>query len=261
VAAIATNDVWAVGLSGRGTIAVPLIEHWDGTTWTLVQSPEVTGMGSGAVLNAVTAVGPNDVWAVGGAQGDALVEHWDGTEWSVVAAPGPKGDDTELHAVLAFGPADVWAVGSVLVHGEIPGTETPDPLSTNGGTLSRSPVAPFALHWDGSTWTESATPAWTDREAVPLSGLGGTPDDLWAVGSRYLVDERRQVPYAMHWDGSAWTDVSMRSQETATAQELRAAVSSGGSVWLAGGATDGAVAGQGPSEPMVMKGTCEGSRS
>src|SRR5262249_5938891 len=80
VGAVASNDVWAVGaqdISSTGT-AQPLIEHWDGTSWSVVSSPKLKQDGA---LNAVTAISTNNVWAVGffdNFQGD-LVEHWDGT--------------------------------------------------------------------------------------------------------------------------------------------------------------------------------------
>jgi hypothetical protein len=35
IAAVASNDVWAVGYGGY----IPLIEHWDGTQWSIVPSP------------------------------------------------------------------------------------------------------------------------------------------------------------------------------------------------------------------------------
>jgi hypothetical protein len=40
VAAIAPNDVWAVGGYGNLTThAQPLIQHWDGQSWTIVPTP------------------------------------------------------------------------------------------------------------------------------------------------------------------------------------------------------------------------------
>src|SRR5437764_621866 len=37
VAVVSANDVWAVGYYSGGT----LIEHWDGTSWSVVPSPNV----------------------------------------------------------------------------------------------------------------------------------------------------------------------------------------------------------------------------
>ena len=59
VSAVATDDVWAVGLRGLGTLAI----HWDGTAWTIVPTPTPEGI---ADLAAVVALATDDVWAVGG---------------------------------------------------------------------------------------------------------------------------------------------------------------------------------------------------
>src|SRR5438874_12531466 len=74
-----------VALGGTNT----LILHWDGTTWSLVGSPNVALYNQ---LRAVSAESAQNVWAVGyyyvpqrGQQ--TLIEHWDGTAWSVVPSP------------------------------------------------------------------------------------------------------------------------------------------------------------------------------
>lgn len=82
VAAAAPNDAWAVGGPSDAWWVTPrptvLTEHWDGTRWTVVPSPEVSG-----VLDDVAIAAHNDAWAVGelgdlasgtGAAG-ALIEH------------------------------------------------------------------------------------------------------------------------------------------------------------------------------------------
>jgi hypothetical protein len=61
VAAIATDDVWAVG---EGMVFPQLNEfdvtfHWDGTKWSNVLNPEQ------GVLNSISASSSSDVWAVG----------------------------------------------------------------------------------------------------------------------------------------------------------------------------------------------------
>src|SRR5262249_58628362 len=58
VTAISADDVWAVGdfqtTSGAGTVFQTLTEHWNGTAWSIVASPN--GAGPGAGLNSVAAV-------------------------------------------------------------------------------------------------------------------------------------------------------------------------------------------------------------
>jgi hypothetical protein len=84
------DDVWAVG----DRIGIdPIVEHFDGSTWTVLTTPDV---GS---ANAVTAVAPNDVW-VGGS--DGLI-HWDGSTWTVYATP------SDVLHLTGTASNDVWA--------------------------------------------------------------------------------------------------------------------------------------------------------
>jgi hypothetical protein len=120
VAAVSTNDVWAVGYYQDSTFIGALMEHWDGASWTAISNPPV------GVLYGVAAVSSNDVWAVGG----GLTVHWDGTKWSVVPIP-PGVASVTLRAVTAISANDVWAVGDAL-----------------NGT-----VPPLSEHWNGSSWS------------------------------------------------------------------------------------------------------------
>src|SRR6266508_6360169 len=68
VAAIAPNDVWAVGYAvSLSTPYQTVTLHWNGSAWQVVPSPNLTRPGSYNALNAVVAISSNDVWAVGGA--------------------------------------------------------------------------------------------------------------------------------------------------------------------------------------------------
>ena len=112
-AAIADNDIWAVGhIAGSNSSRdVTLAEHFDGTSWSVVSTPSVRG----GAFASVAALASNDVWAVGShAAGhnsvNTLIEHWDGATWSVVASPRlPNG--SFLTGIAAASTQDVWAVG------------------------------------------------------------------------------------------------------------------------------------------------------
>jgi hypothetical protein len=84
VSATSATDAWAVGIYRDQTgIGHTLILHWDGTRWSQVKSPNPGSEFSG--LESVTAVSPENAWAVGDYQRKgthALVLHWDGTNWS-----------------------------------------------------------------------------------------------------------------------------------------------------------------------------------
>jgi hypothetical protein len=197
VAAIAPDDVWAVGLTQSSTV---LVEHYDGNTWQQVHAPSP---GYVSRLAGVSASGARDVWAVGTRflSGESqtyhpLVEHFDGTRWRVVAAPS-FGVSSYLTAVTAVSPDDVWAVGWV----------------ERAGTGDRTLVE----HWDGHSWNRvpSASPEQGTEHATAgyrvdvLYGVWAeASDDVWAVGAYYpLGNDQFESPLVEHWDGHHWRQV------------------------------------------------------
>ncbi|HKP54867.1 MAG TPA: choice-of-anchor J domain-containing protein [Chloroflexia bacterium] len=177
VAAIASDDVWAVGFPDSYGVTTTI--HWDGTAWSVVPSPNVPGVPN--YLYAVSASGPNDVWAVGKANSRPLFLHWDGTAWSIV--PTPDGVYGSLNAVSALAPDDAWAVGTVGV--------------TYGDDFT------VTLHWDGTSWTRVDSPSPGTYHNILYGVTMIATDDVWAVGTlaNGPVDYHGLI---MHWDGSAW---------------------------------------------------------
>jgi hypothetical protein len=197
VDALAANNVWAVGEStsqqANNQDEKTLIEHWDGRTWTVFPSPNPsTGVNSADVLEAVTGVGPTDLWAVGwnldpiSNQILMMFLHFDGTTWT--AAPSPSGGFQFAVAATAIASNDVWAVGN-------------DQGSAQGLTV--------AAHWNGKQWRLVPTPSLFDGIAPQnfLTGVTGTGSaNVWAVGYEDNVNQRNFAkPYALHWNGSKWT--------------------------------------------------------
>src|SRR5207253_8357133 len=112
---VSANDIWAVGDFSVSSIYQTLAEHWNGTSWSIVSSPNI-GTNSDRFLG-VSAVSANDVWAVGTYSTDGtnfltLTQHWNGSAWSVVASPNPSTVRNILNAVAAVATNDVWAVGN-----------------------------------------------------------------------------------------------------------------------------------------------------
>ncbi len=208
---ISATDAWMVGSAfeqREGGSSSPLVEHFDGSTWSVVDVPNPDGL----TLEGVAAVSHNDVWFVGyrdrvvadgvvpnPAHGGTTVAlfHWDGSSLSEVAAPEvewPNGSPLPYaHALAAdgTGPADVWAVGNTAVP------------NVQGASLS--------LHWDGSSWTVVRVPeARPPMSRAPrYEGLQGVvaraPDDAWAVGYSTTVPMSEQFTVIEHWDGRRWT--------------------------------------------------------
>ena len=115
VTAVTAGDVWAVGFrKDAGGPRRTLVEHWDGSTWKVVKGPNVGNDDN--LLYAVTAVAPDDVWAVGAFSVpwfQTLVLHWNGAKWRVVKSPNVGDGDNILYDVTPTGaPGELRAVGS-----------------------------------------------------------------------------------------------------------------------------------------------------
>jgi hypothetical protein len=127
VDAAATDDVWAVGDSFKGSTDAAVIEHWDGTQWS-VATPKGLGFSQ---LFGVTARAGDDAWASGSDDAGGLMLHWDGTSWSPVAIPNQK--DAGLERIDADARDDAWVVGG---------------QSDGSGDGVR-----LLDHWNGHRWT------------------------------------------------------------------------------------------------------------
>jgi hypothetical protein len=182
------SDVWAVGYtySSNGG-STPLIERWDGTSWSIVPSPQVAG----GKLNAVVALASNDVWAVGSSPPNPssseqiLIEHWDGNDWTVVPGPNLGGVSSKLKGITAVAANDIWAVGE----------------SYRSAT---SGVQTLVLRWNGSTWNQVATPAVGSFSSLAaISHVAA--NDIWAVGIHYSSGYKTLT---LRWNGSTWSAVS-----------------------------------------------------
>ena len=133
VLTVSQTDAWAVGWSGSASSLDDrnVAMHWDGSTWTIVPTPQPGGELVDRLL-AIDAAGPNDVWATGvfwDSQTDyhSLIMHWNGAAWSVVT----HNCDTDqgLPGVTVVSARNAWAVGDA---------ET--------------------CHYDGTNWIEVPSP-------------------------------------------------------------------------------------------------------
>jgi len=116
VAAITSNDIWAVGYYDSNT----LTEHWDGTSWTVYTNPNT---GYQQQLYSVSPILSTYVWAVGfitptyGGTPVTLTLKWDGTSWTTVTSPNKGTLDNYLRGVAVVpgtSPAaggDIWTSG------------------------------------------------------------------------------------------------------------------------------------------------------
>ncbi len=240
VDAVDATHAWAVGHDTydpekSDTTGVPIIQQWDGTTWTRTELPGVTWHGS---LSHVAAGSATDVWAVGGWAGDGPADtvtkvlHYDGTTWSEVPLPDGVTPGTNTNDLAAAG-GHAWIVGyraAAPVILEWDGSawqqrEVPDECRQTGTSFGGMPTfcnvtgitafaaddawiagnaawpgfkGPLLFHWDGSAW--AAVRVGIDNMETALSSVAGSPGDVWAVGDR----TGSVAPVAVHGDGRTW---------------------------------------------------------
>ena len=212
VDAVSTSDVWAAGYAvTRQGNQKTLVAHYDGQAWTRVPSPSPDSHTN--VLNAISGVSADDVWAGGStaATGRSLMEHWDGTRWTVSPMPsmGP------VTGVVAISATEAWAVG--------PG---------------HSGQPPLVERWDGTHWrvVPEHHQTWASRELQSISGTGSS--DLWMVGGGMRHEEGNPRTLIEHGDGKHWvipSNLEGRAQDrfnSVSAQSAR-------DVWAGGNVLDG----------------------
>ncbi len=194
IAAVSANNVWMVGFScldsAGCTTFTTLIEHWNGTSWSVVPGPD-TGAGN-SILRAISAHSANDIWAVGSRNTNAstLTEHWNGTAWSIVPSPNPGSVVNRFQAVDVHTSRDVWAVGFFCT----------DSDCTYPQTLTE--------HWNGTAWSVVPSPNVGTFGSLLLGTFARSANDVWAVGY-YCTDSDCNGDQTLieHWNGTAWSVV------------------------------------------------------
>lgn len=221
VKAISPTDVWAVGwYKNHQHHDMTLTEHWDGTAFSIVSSPNPGARSN--VLRDVEATGPEDVWAVGatnirsGQKARAIVEHWDGASWQLVTTTHLR---QGLSAVSAVAPDGVWVAGLDLsrwngstwtrIWRNPGGSEEIAYLSSVQG-VSASDAWVVGQHYEPSMFVAQAQDGQliNQRYSCDYSGFGDievlADNDVWAVGGCYNDATGTVRAEIVHWDGSKW---------------------------------------------------------
>jgi len=194
--------------------------------WTIVAAPPT---GQNAALTSVATVSDSGAWAVGYHSGSAftnvgakaLIDKWNGTGWSQVATPATPGNTALLLGVSASSATDAWAVGRT--------------------QINKSSFEGLALHWNGTAWSVSA------GFPAALSPVGGasaagvadiSPSDAYAIGNSAAT----AVGSLVHWNGTAWSPVTLPLPRNANSNTTLNAISAHGpgDVWIVGTFLDSA---------------------
>jgi hypothetical protein len=209
------GKAWAVGdyISGKFQQQT-LIEHFDGTVWSVVPSPSPGALQN--ILYGVAAITDTDVWAVGGFEDSndvwhTLTEHWNGSTWSVVNAIDAGTNGNQFYAVKALATNNVYAIGQQAGAG--------------------FPNHALIEHWDGTSWKVVTSPA-DASTALPL-GVAATASSLTLVGEQ----ETDTAPYTSYVAAGTPTALSIQSTPnlgTGENDPFAVAIANDGTTWVVG---------------------------
>ncbi|MFH8387386.1 hypothetical protein ACH4E7_41880 [Kitasatospora sp. NPDC018058] len=162
-----------------------LIEHWDGTAWHRMSADGIDG---NWLLNSVTEIARDDVWAVGNTAAPddkPVLLHYDGRAWSRVGAPAFAGLAGEYQSVAAHGPKDVWVVGRAVL-------------------TDKDRGHPLVAHFDGRAWTTVPAP---EGVAGRLWSVSAVPGGMAAVGWDPGSDQDR--PLGFRYTDGRWQTLDL----------------------------------------------------
>ena len=273
VAANSANDIWAVGSYESRSKPYVLIEHWNGSSWSISPSPNT---GENSWLQGVVASSATNAWAVGtysdsSGASRALIEQWNGTSWNIVANPNVPGSSSDsLYAVTSFSASNVWAVGYYrsgsgigqtlvehwdgtswsVVPSPNPGADydtlssvarvkgTTQVWAVGSDVNSNNDEQTLIERWNGTSWKVIASPNLGSEENF-LSGVSAiSASDIWAVGDDFNISLGSTQTLTEQWNGTSWSVVSSPN-DGANSNGLNgvSSISRTGAVWAVGGYT------------------------
>jgi hypothetical protein len=227
VSCVSTSSCVAAGRYESSTgVQEPLVESWNGESWTLVTVPTPSGaklMG----LYGVSCVSSTACMAVGswtanaeGLEDKPLVESWNGSAWTLKTATEPSG---ALHSGLA-GVSCSSSTACMAVGGY-----EASPM----GSGQKAMIEQWNGSGKGSEWTVS-TPAPTGAQWSALKGVScDSATECTAVGA-YGTGSAPKTLVA-RWNGSEWSIQSSLPKTEGGAELNGVSCTSGGSCLAVGG--------------------------
>ncbi len=172
--------------------ALTLIEHWNGTRWSIVPSPNVRSA-TGNYLTAVSCTSAVNCIAVGYAvtpysSSSTFVERWSGSRWSIMRSPNPRGAAISSFAgVSCTAPKVGFSCTAV------------------GNWSKRADGQSFSTlteRWTGGSWNLVGSPNANGKNNSALNAVSCTSArSCLAVG---YWQHKPGAPLVEQWNGSSW---------------------------------------------------------
>ena len=190
ISCTAPEECTAVGGSEETAFrSRPLVERWNGTSWVIQQTPELSGGGGLGSLQAVSCSDATACTAVGRHLDEngfwlTLAESWRGAAWSVIPTPNLADvRDAHLNAISCTSASECTAVGN---------------STDNSGGLSL-----LGEHFDGTDWTILPIPRVPNLDAFLNAISCSAPATCTAVGQTRAGGSDPQT-VALRSDNAGW---------------------------------------------------------
>ena len=187
IACTKASSCFAVGY-GEEDAAGPLIERWNGSSWSAFATP---GYGTGASLNAIACKGASMCQAVG-VNGTALfAARWNGSSWTTVAVHEPAGaQSATLSDVKCASTTNCIAVGTYTT-------------ATATKTLTE--------RWNGTKWAVVSSPNPVGARSSSFAGVGCPAASTCFAAGTYTAQNHQVRTLIERWNGSSWSIVASPS--------------------------------------------------
>ena len=192
----------AVGYYSTGTYDQTLIEQWNGTSWSIVTSPN-TSTTQKNWLQGVSCTSATACMAVGsyntGSYNQTLIEQWNGTSWSIVTSPNASTtQDNTLFGVSCTSASSCTAVGAY-----------------NSGTYNQTLIE----QWNGTSWSIVTSPNTSTTLSNDLYGVSCTSTTFCMAAGFYFTGSYWQT-LIEQWNGTTWSIVTSPNTSTTLSNDL-----------------------------------------
>ncbi len=194
-----TSFCFAAGEYSNGTHNQTLIERWNGSSWSLVTSPNTSSTQDNG-LNTVSCTSTSFCFATGGYNNgtslQTLTERWNGSSWSLVSSPNTSSIEINfLNGVSCVSKGFCMAAGNYS-------------NGSNDQTLIE--------RWNGSTWSIVSSPNTSTTQNNDLNGVSCISTSFCMATYRAGNGSNDQT-LIERWNGTSWSIVS--SPDTSTTED------------------------------------------
>jgi hypothetical protein len=241
---VSATSCTSVGFHGAAdfprTALLSLAEHWDGSSWTIQNTPNVMEP-SPSPLSGISCASAGQCSVVGsandeGGQPEFFAERGTGSSWQIENVPQPAGSEfNELAGVscpsagfcLAVGLTSSGPSSAVRRGGRWSLASMRVPKRSKAGVSGVSCVSPkdctavghyfdansndhfLAEHWNGVAWSIESAPLPPGADRINTGGVSCAHIFCMATGYITTVSSSDAFPFSEMWNGSSWSVQTM----------------------------------------------------